>query len=864
MATRDNTHNYCKCLHVTDTNLLDSSFEARSDRALLHALSENGISCEAIGRWIIHSDKEIEPGAWVKEHGFEQLAEDSQTSQEVKDVTQVNDGNVAITLFRGSSLRPHSLDENERKRFLQLVERALDRYHPTVVVIRTNSFLAETLSAARLRGIATIVLQQDCSVHDPGLYREADVVLAPSQFAAQYLREAFGLPAAYLPPVVPDDAQIKTAVNGAVVFDGTAPGSALFVFAQIAEELGRRRAGLPVVLLGASGNLNMPKGGILRCIPRTEVESAWSNARVCVAPMAGWEQFPQAALTALSYGVPTITSDRGAGAELLGNAALVLPLPERITTAFHSQLQPAEVAPWVEMILRICDDRAFSERQRSLVVLAAQRLSANELGHRYAAFLTQLAAGKPRGGGAAVSFSTNGHSVDRTAAVRSLAESSPWPQEPPEDAAPGQEAGWLGAGSDTMLSRSLSAKTKLVVELGAWLGLSTRYIADAAPRATVISVDHWEGSAEHQTQERYKKLLPHLYETFQARCWNYRDRVVPLRMSSLDGLRRVAEAGLEPDFIYVDAQHTYEAVSAELKLIRGLFPHALVGGDDYDWQGVRQAVDEFASQNGLVVDRMGSRGWRLLEGWRAGDASQPPPGRAQSAVMVPHMNGIEWECEQALRQLESAGVRIFRRGGCSAIDVARNELLSEAIHEGAERMLFVDSDIGFDPAEALRLLARPEPVIAGIYAKKSMREMASIFAEGVKEVLFGPDAKGPYPLKYAATGFLRIRVGVLRQMIAELRLPLCNTLWGRGVWPFFQPMIVPHGPDKWHYLAEDWAFSQRLSQIGVTPLADTSIRLWHWGRYSFGWEDAGSTVSRYRSYSYNLAPTPEQPVKAGA
>jgi hypothetical protein len=117
-------------------------------------------------------------------------------------------------------------------------------------------------------------------------------------------------------------------------------------------------------------------------------------------------------------------------------------------------------------------------------------------------------------------------------------------------------------------------------------------------------------------------------------------------------------------------------------------------------------------------------------------------------------------------------------------------------------------------------------------------------------------------LKYAATGFLRIRVGALRQMIVDLRLPLCNTHWGRGVWPFFQPMVVPHGPDKWHYLAEDWAFSERLSQIGVTPLADTSIRLWHWGRYSFGWEDAGNTVSRYQSYSYNLAPTPE-PAKVG-
>ena len=53
-----------------------------------------------------------------------------------------------------------------------------------------------------------------------------------------------------------------------------------------------------------------------------------------------------------------------------------------------------------------------------------------------------------------------------------------------------------------------------------------------------------------------------------------------------------------------------------------------------------------------------------------------------------------------------------------------------------------------------------------------------------------------------------------------------------------------------------------LAQIGITPLADTSIRLWHWGRYGFGWEDAGSTSPRYRSYNFNFAPPPE-PGKAG-
>lgn len=163
--------------------------------------------------------------------------------------------------------------------------------------------------------------------------------------------------------------------------------------------------------------------------------------------------------------------------------------------------------------------------------------------------------------------------------------------------------------------------------------------------------------------------------------------------------------------------------------------------------------------------------------------------RAEMVVLVPYMTHIEHECEQALRRLEAEGVRVVRRGGCSGIDVARNDMISEALHDGAESILFVDSDIGFDPQDALRLLERPEPVISGVYAKKGMREMASVFAEGTKEVLFGVDAKEAYPLRYAATGFLRIRASVLRRMITELKLPLCAAACGRSSSPWPCPRM---------------------------------------------------------------------------
>jgi hypothetical protein len=86
---------------------------------------------------------------------------------------------------------------------------------------------------------------------------------------------------------------------------------------------------------------------------------------------------------------------------------------------------------------------------------------------------------------------------------------------------------------------------------------------------------------------------------------------------------------------------------------------------------------------------------------------------------------------------------------------------------------------------------------------------------------------------YASAGFLRIRAEVLHQIIEELNLPACH--WGsvKGIYPFFLPVCVPDGRGGTRYLTEDYSFSHRLQQIGITPLADTTIRLLHYGKYGF-------------------------------
>ena len=429
---------------------------------------------------------------------------------------------------------------------------------------------------------------------------------------------------------------------------------------------------------------------------------------------------------------------------------------------------------------------------------------------------------------------------------------NPWPTKRPAVIPVAEAPAQPRAESDRLLALARSVEARLIVELGAGSGALTQSLAQQTPTAMIVAIDCWRGTSQSPLPNSSDDLPAAPFDSFLSHCWEQRQRVIPVRRDLLSGLQLLADAGLQPDLVYVHGLRDVEAVVAELRLARRTFPQAILLGDDYNRRVTRQAVNKFARESGLIVDRHPAGGWRLLERWQISAASHLPPGRNEFVVLVPHHDGIAFECEHGLRQLEEAGVRVVRREGCSAIDVARNEMISEALHDGAEAIMFIDSDIGFDPLDALQLLARPEDVVSGVYAKKNNREMASQFAENIKEIQLGGEARELYPLKYAATGFLRIRAEVLHRMISELRLPLCNTHWGRGMWPFFQPMIVPHSVTGLHYLGEDWAFSHRLAEIGVTPLADTSIRLWHWGRYGFSWEDAGQDVSRYANYHYTL------------
>lgn len=208
-----------------------------------------------------------------------------------------------------------------------------------------------------------------------------------------------------------------------------------------------------------------------------------------------------------------------------------------------------------------------------------------------------------------------------------LKEIYPWPAIRPvaSEGSVGKD-GW-GRGwplPENIIGSNLSEETRLVVELGTWLGNSARFMLKHAPNATVICVDHWNGSPEHYSRKDCADSLPTLYEDFLSICWEERDRLIPVRETTLDGMRLVAELCLVPDLVFIDAAHDYESVKADLETANRLFPEATIIGDDYlgvalsegdkvidiDF-GVRRAVNHFIYERGWGVRSTG-RGWQLI------------------------------------------------------------------------------------------------------------------------------------------------------------------------------------------------------------------------------------------------------------
>jgi hypothetical protein len=172
----------------------------------------------------------------------------------------------------------------------------------------------------------------------------------------------------------------------------------------------------------------------------------------------------------------------------------------------------------------------------------------------------------------------------------------PWPEECPD--VPGDGESFF--------------ETSVVVELGCWLGGSTRWILKRCPNATVISVDTFRGNPGYAGDPHLAAKLPTLQQTFYRNQWESRDRVIVLPMTSIRGLAWCFALDISPEVIFVDACHRFTDVITDVRLAHELFPGARLVGDDCHRREVRRAVESVAADLKLEW-RQNRQGW-IIDG----------------------------------------------------------------------------------------------------------------------------------------------------------------------------------------------------------------------------------------------------------
>ena len=178
--------------------------------------------------------------------------------------------------------------------------------------------------------------------------------------------------------------------------------------------------------------------------------------------------------------------------------------------------------------------------------------------------------------------------------------------------------------------------TSCGVEVGVAQGLFSEHILKNWPGVLKL-VDPYEGLPGYDEHYDHKENLRQMFKRLEP----YQGRWAWLGLPSLEAAKHFADAS--HDFVYLDANHSYEAVAADLEAwwpkIR---PGGLFAGDDYgcfdetpvDFGhgqvkfGVKKAVDEWALKEKINI----SINW--LADWQCAGYIETVEGRQRFEVQA--------------------------------------------------------------------------------------------------------------------------------------------------------------------------------------------------------------------------------------
>ncbi|MDR2851677.1 MAG: hypothetical protein LBV61_01235 [Burkholderiaceae bacterium] len=210
-------------------------------------------------------------------------------------------------------------------------------------------------------------------------------------------------------------------------------------------------------------------------------------------------------------------------------------------------------------------------------------------------------------------------------------------------------------------------------------------------------------------------------------------------------------------------------------------------------------------------------------------------------------------------ECERRGVRVdvFMKKGESLVTRARNDCVAAFLANKAWTHLFwIDSDIGFSPEAAFRLLQSDYDVAAGVYPLKTERWPENGVPQGMTQTQFyqtytrypvntGLSPSGMVEINVQPDGFLRLSEAPTGFMLIKRRV------FERLMTAYPELQYVPDGlsdvdqglhyrffdavvdPQSRRYLSEDYGFCRLWHALGESVYVDANSNLSHEGAKSY-------------------------------
>ena len=162
----------------------------------------------------------------------------------------------------------------------------------------------------------------------------------------------------------------------------------------------------------------------------------------------------------------------------------------------------------------------------------------------------------------------------------------------------------MGHRSSEVAKRMPTDRELLGVEVGVRTGKNAEHMLELMPNLTLYLVDTWAkppaGDSYYNSGDGVADRPPGFFKkTFretQNRTVRFGSRAVMMKMTSEDAAKQFTASGIKFDFVFIDADHSYEGVTAD---ILQWWPLVKKGGylcgHDYDHPRigeVKRAVDE--------------------------------------------------------------------------------------------------------------------------------------------------------------------------------------------------------------------------------------------------------------------------------